>query len=349
MIPGLTYTTLPTGELEYCSQQTLEFFGATLEQLRDWVPRVHPDDLDQVALFDRSMSRGEPVDVVLRGRRRDGVYRWLHSRARPLWNEGRVVRWYGLMTDVTELKEAEEALRALESRLAQAMQVATVGELAAAIAHEVNQPLAAVVANAHACLRWLSAQPASLAPAREAAERIIRDGTDAGEVIRRVRSLFQRRSVERGALDVNEVLREVLRLVQRKLERTGTMVETDFDATLPRVLADRVQLQQVVLNLLQNALEAMESVDRARQVVVRSRRLDGAFAAVEVHDCGAGLKDPERVFEPFFTTKARGMGMGLAICRSIVEAHEGRIWIGRADGTGTTVSFTLPLGPAVTP
>jgi hypothetical protein len=230
------------------------------------------------------------------------------------------------------------------------MQIATVGELAASIAHEVNQPLAAIVANAHACLRWLSAEPPNLTQAREAAERIVRNGKDAGEVVRRVRSLFQRADVERLPLDVNEVIGEVLRLIERDLERRGATVTTALDTSLPLVMGDRVQLQQLILNLLKNALDAMDSVvDRPRTLSIRSRSQDEHFIVVEVRDRGVGMKEPERAFEAFFTTKEGGIGVGLAICRSIVEAHDGKIWIADGDGVGTTVCFTLPLLPAVTP
>ena len=479
LIPGLVYTMSPAGELEFCNQRILDFHGKTLEELRDWVPLVHPDDLDQVAVFNRCIATGEPLDIVLRGRRHDGIYRWFHSRALPLRQDGQIIRWYGLMTDVTELKQAEErlrrseaflleaqrlsqcgswgldaatgkvvcspemlriagvqrqeasatadfwferihpeerervravfgkaaqelteyraeyrlvlpdgtirhllssghplvnargeltefvgtsidtteqwqrrqdlehafeALRATEARLSQAMQVATVGELAASIAHEVNQPLAAVVANAHACLRWLSAQPPHLCNAREAAERIVRDGKDAGEVVRRVRSLFQRAEVERVSLVLSEVIGEVLRLIERELERRQVTVETSFDERLPRVMADRVEIQQLALNLFRNALDAMDTVSgRPRRLFIRAGQQDEQFAVVEVRDTGVGMREPEKAFEAFFTTKEGGMGMGLAICRSIVEAHDGKIWVAPGEGPGTSVCFTIPL------
>jgi signal transduction histidine kinase len=246
--------------------------------------------------------------------------------------------------DITERKRAEEALRRTQERLSRATQVATVGELAAAIAHEVNQPLSAVVTNAHACLRWLLANPPNLAKCREAAERIIRDGKDAGEVVRRVRALFKRTSGEKVTLDLNEVIGEVLRLVRGDAARRRIIVETDLDRNLPSVVGDRIQLQQVVLNLLLNGIEAMDPVvDRPKKLCVRSARQSVDAVVVEIRDHGVGMEDPEKAFEAFFTTKENGMGMGLAICRSIIDAHDGRLWVASTEGPGATFCFTVPL------
>jgi signal transduction histidine kinase len=235
-------------------------------------------------------------------------------------------------------------LRSTQARLSRASQIATVGELAASIAHEVNQPLSAVVANGHACLRWLLAQPPNLGKAHEAAERIVRDGKDAGEVVRRIRALFKRAAIERTPLDVNDVIREVLSLLRSETDRKGVAVETSLEEDLPTVVADRVQLQQVLLNLLSNGLDAMDSVvGRPKKLAVRSKTLCPDAVLIEVRDFGVGLTNADQVFEAFFTTKEHGMGMGLAICRSIVEAHEGRIWASSEEAPGTTFSFTLPV------
>jgi signal transduction histidine kinase len=242
----------------------------------------------------------------------------------------------------------EEALRSTETRLTRATQTATVGEFAAAIAHEINQPLAAVVANGHACLRWLSGEPPGLARAHEAAERIVRDGKEAGEVVRRIRALFRQSEVERAELDVNEVIGEVVHLIGGEAARKHVLVETHLVLGLPRVIGDRIQLQQLVFNLLMNGMEAMESVvGTTRKLFIRSRRYSSDSVLVEVQDSGTGLADPEKVFEAFFTTKEKGMGMGLAICRSIINAHHGRLWAESAEGAGTTFSFTLPVQTGV--
>jgi PAS domain S-box-containing protein len=243
-----------------------------------------------------------------------------------------------------ERERAEEALRQAQVELAHMSRVTTMGELTASLAHEVNQPLSAVVANGNACLRWLSANPPNLARAREAAERIVRDGKDAGEIVRRVRALFKRTAGEKVVLDLNEVIGEVLRLLRSDAARRSIIVETDLDRDLPPVIADRIQLQQVLLNLVLNGIEAMDPVlDRAKRLVIRSARESADAAIVEVRDHGVGMNHPEKAFEAFFTTKENGMGMGLAICRSIIDAHHGRLWVAPCDGPGARLCFTIPL------
>jgi signal transduction histidine kinase len=229
--------------------------------------------------------------------------------------------------------------------LSRAMQTATVGEFAAAIAHEINQPLAAVVANGQACLRWLAAQqPQGVAKAQEAAERIVRDGKEAGEVVRRIRALFKQAAIEKIELDLNEVIGEVLHLLAGETARKRVAVETDLARDLALVAGDRLQLQQLIFNLLLNGIEAMDPVvERQKKLFICSRQPNPETVLVEVCDSGTGLRDPERVFEAFFTTKESGMGMGLAICRSIIDAHRGRLWAASGEGAGTTFSFTLPV------
>jgi hypothetical protein len=257
---------------------------------------------------------------------------------------GRVARWYGLLIDINDRKNMEEALRSSQARLSRAIQTATVGEFAAAIAHEINQPLAAVVTNGQACLRWLAAQPPGMDKAQEAAQRIVRDGKEAGEVVRRIRTLFKQAAVEKLELDLNEVIREVLHLLNGETTRKRVAVETDLSRDLAPVAGDRVQLQQLVFNLLLNGIEAMDSVvDRPKKLFICSKRPSPETVLVEVRDSGTGLKDPDRIFEAFFTTKDSGMGMGLAICRSIIEAHHGRLWAASGVGSGTTFSFSLPV------
>jgi hypothetical protein len=283
--------------------------------------------------------------VQYRLRRSDGAYRWFHVLGQPARdNEGRLTRWYGLLIDIDDRKSMEDALRSTQTRLSRATQTATVGELAASIAHEINQPLAAVVTNGHACLRWLTAEPPGLGKAREAAERIVRDGKEAGEVVRRIRALFRRAPLENVALDLNDVIGEVLHLLQGETAKRRIIVETDLGTDLAPVTGDRVQLQQLILNLLINGIEAMDTVvDRPRTLFIRSARETENAVLVEIRDSGVGLKDPDSVFEAFFTTKQNGMGMGLAICRSIVEAHNGRLWAASGAGPGATFCFTLPL------
>jgi PAS domain S-box-containing protein len=255
--------------------------------------------------------------------------------------------------DITKSKRAEEKLRASEQRLldaqmelARVTRVTTLGELTATIAHEVNQPLAGLVANAEACLRWLDRETPDLAAVRRSVEWVIEDGNRASEVIRRVRALVNKTSFEKVPLDVNEVVREAIALVQRELMNHQVSLQNELAPTLPTIVGDRVQLQQVIINLVMNGTEAMQTVtDRPRELVIRSRREETQQVLVSVTDCGVGIsaENGDRLFNPLFTTKSSGMGMGLSICRSIMEAHGGRLWATANVPHGATFQFTLPV------
>jgi C4-dicarboxylate-specific signal transduction histidine kinase len=230
--------------------------------------------------------------------------------------------------------------------LAHVTRITTLGELAGSIAHEVNQPLAAVVTNAEACLRWLDRVTPELDEARRSLEWIIKEGNRAAEVIRRVRALANKTSLEKVPLDVNDVVRETVPLVQRELISHQVSLRMELAPALPMILGDRVQLQQVIINLVMNGIEAMQSVtDRPRELVVRSGQDEPSQAVISVADCGVGIaaENVDRLFNPFFTTKSGGMGMGLSICRSIMEAHGGRLWATAAVPHGSMFQFTLPV------
>ena len=348
-IPVLAWSALSDGSGDFFNHHFQEYGGLSLEQAQGWgwTAMIHPDDLKHATEYWQSaLLTGAPVEYEARFRRFDGVYRWFLVRAQPMRDEsGRIAKWYGTNIDIDDLKRADKALRDMQSRLTRAMQAATAGEMAASIAHEINQPLAAVLASGNACVRFLAAQPPHLDGAREAAESIVRDGKDAGEVVRRVRALFKRAAVEKSMVNVNEVIGEVLRLSAGEISRRSVLVEADLWKDAPAVAGDRVQLQQLILNLLLNAMEAMESVrDSPRRLYIRSKPEGPEKVQVELSDNGAGLKDPDRIFDAFFTTKENGMGMGLAICRSIVEAHHGRLWAASSqEGPGATFCFTLPV------
>ena len=251
-----------------------------------------------------------------------------------------------LIASLSEQKRAEEALREAQADLAHVTRVTTLGEIAASIAHEVNQPLAAVVANAEACLRWLDRGTPDLDAARRSVEWIIDDAIRAGEVIRRVRALANKSDVEKAPLDINDVVKEVIALVQGELVSHRVSLRMEFANALPVVPADRVELQQVVINLVMNGIEAMQSVaDRPRELLIRSLQDETQQVLVSVTDCGVGIsaENADRLFNAFFTTKTNGMGMGLSICRSIIEAHGGRLWASANLPHGATFQFTLPV------
>jgi C4-dicarboxylate-specific signal transduction histidine kinase len=257
----------------------------------------------------------------------------------------------GAVTDITERKRAEEelhrkevSLREAQTELAHVSRVTTMGELAASIAHEVNQPLAGIVTNANASLRWLAGGSPNLAETREAIRRIVRDGNRAGEVVSRMRALFKKAATSKERLDINEAIEEVVILTQSEARRNEVTLRMELAANLPPVMGDRVQLQQVVMNLILNAIEAMSTVaDQERALLIRTHRGQGDEVRVAVRDSGIGF-DPlstERIFDPFHTTKPHGLGMGLSISRSIVESHGGRLWAAANDGPGATFQFTL--------
>jgi C4-dicarboxylate-specific signal transduction histidine kinase len=263
--------------------------------------------------------------------------------------DGNFRGYRGVSTDVTAMiraDQAEQALLKAQAELAHVTRVTTLGELTASIAHEINQPLAAIVTNAEACLSWLDRTPADLGAARRSVEWIVDDSNRAGEVIRHVRALAKKTDIEKAPLDINVVVTDVMALVARELTSQDVELRMALAATLPPIFGDRVQLQQVIINLVMNGIEAMQAVtDRRRELLIASGEDDAPGVAVAVTDSGVGIADhdAERLFNPFFTTKSGGMGMGLSICRSIVEAHGGRLSVARNKGAGATFRFTLPL------
>jgi signal transduction histidine kinase len=247
-------------------------------------------------------------------------------------------------------KVARESLQKMEQRLARASQIATLGEVSASIAHEINQPLTAIIANAHMCFDSVATGPAAMENARLLVQDILDCGYHATDVVRRMRTLFKSGTLEKAPLDINEVVKEVLSLIRSEAGKRRVDLEIDLETGLPPILADRVQIQQVLMNLCINGLDAMDSVaDRRRTLALRTRCHDLGVIRVEVQDSGVGLREPDRVFEAFFTTKQNGMGMGLPISRSIVELHNGCLWPQNGDTPGTTFCFTLPVLDHCTP
>jgi C4-dicarboxylate-specific signal transduction histidine kinase len=246
--------------------------------------------------------------------------------------------------DVTERKRAAETLRQAQADLAYIARVTTMGELTASLAHEVNQPIAAAVTNANTCLRWLTRDQPDVEEARAAAMRIVKDGTRAGEIISRIRLLFKKGTSERELVDVNEVIQEMIVLLRSEAMRYSISIRTELAADLPQVMGDRVQLQQVMMNLTVNSIDAMKDVDGTRELAIRSQRAENKQVLVSVSDTGVGLpRQPvEQIFSAFFTTKPHGTGMGLRISRSIIESHCGRLWAADNSPRGASFSFTLP-------
>lgn len=250
-----------------------------------------------------------------------------------------------LLRSIEEHRKAQQALMKTQAELAHLSRVFTMGELTSSIAHEVNQPLTAVVTNGHACVEWLSANPPDLKEARESAERIIEDGTRAGKVLGHIRSLFKKEAPVRDWLNMNDVIQELTLFLRGEAMSHRISLRMDLAADLPRVRGDRVQLQQVVLNLIMNGIEAMRgSPDRPKEIWVRSRGDASAGVRILVEDGGVGLSQEiaEKIFQPFFTTKDQGIGMGLSISRSIVESHAGRLWAATSASGGASFQFTIP-------
>ena len=338
----------------YWSEELYRIFGFDPRQGlpgRDQpLERVHPEDLPHfVQAFDRVISQKVDAEIEYRLLLPDGTLKYAQGIGHPVLNtNGDLVEIIGTVIDITERKRAEQErakLYQLEADLAHMNRVSVMGELTASIAHEVNQPLSGVVSNASACLRWLAADTPNVEEARETARRIVRDGKRAAEIIARIRALTKRTAKHRETLDLSETIREVLPLVGDEAKKRSVIIHTCFAETVFPVMGDRVQLQQVLLNLVMNGLEAMSTIaDRPRELLITSRNADQDYVEVVIQDSGIGLNRDEsaRIFDAFYTTKPTGMGMGLSISRSILEAHGGRIWATANDGPGTTFHFTLP-------
>ena len=275
----------------------------------------------------------------------DGQVKFLHLVAHVTRDEEGGLEYISAVQDITQRRLAEEALGKARTELAHVARVATLGALTASIAHEVNQPLAGIITNANTCLRMLGADPPNVDGARETARRTIRDGNRASDVIKRLRALFAKKDMTTERVDLNEAAREVIAMLLGELQRGGVILHPDFDDRLPPIRGDRVQLQQVILNLIMNARDAMSEVaDRPRQMRISTSRDAGARVRLTVSDSGIGFDphDAERLFQAFYTTKSTGMGMGLSVSRSIIEGHAGRLWATPNDGCGASFAFSLP-------
>jgi PAS domain S-box-containing protein len=345
-LPALVWSKLPDGSVDFLNQRFREYTGLSEEEGLGWGwmrNAFHPEDrLEQE--WRAAFEAGQPFEKEARLRRADGEYHWFLVRAEPLRDElGNVVKWYGTTTDIEDRRRDQDALLEAQDKLAQVTRVQAMGELAAAIAHEVNQPLTAIVTNANFSLRQLKGATPNLDELRTAITEIVNDGTRASAVISRIRGLLVKGSRRRTELDINGVIQEVTILLRNELTRNRIHARTQLTANLPRVEGDSVELQQVLINLIMNAIEAMRlSTQPRRELLIRSSKsADGVL--VQVQDSGPGI-GPEvagRVFEPFFTTKADGIGMGLAISRSIIQSHGGQLSY-ESESRGAVFQFILP-------
>jgi PAS domain S-box-containing protein len=351
-IPEMLWSATPNGMIDYCNARLLDYTGFPVAEVMGtgWSKLLHPDDVDRTErAWQNCIATGAPYRVEVRTfHTADRTFRWCVINALPLLNqEGRIAKWHGTVVDMHDWKEAQEQLRSTQAALAHVSRAMTMGELTASIAHEVNQPLAGIITNASTCLRMLAADPPNIEGARETARRTIRDGNRASDMIIRLRALFSQQEFTPEPVDLNEAAREVIALFSSEMHRNRVVVRPELADDLPPVLGDRIQLQQVVLNLLRNASDAMSEVhDRPRHLVIRTELEEGGRVRLAVKDVGVGI-EPEsapRLFESFYTTKPNGMGIGLSVCRSIIESHRGRLWAEANEGPGATFSFSLPRG-----
>jgi PAS domain S-box-containing protein len=341
-IPAMAWIAGPDGTVQFMNRRWVEYTGLSQLGTVGEVGKdaIHPEDLDRsVRRMGASFASGEPFEDEVRVRRADGEYRWFLNRGVPLRDKrGKVVKWYGAATDIQDRKRAEE----LQADLAHTNRVSILGELAASISHELAQPLTVTTANAKASLRWLQRDPPDLTEVRKGTERIMEAGTLASEIISRLRSLYKKTPPQRESVDACEIIGEMVLLLRGEANEYAVSIRTDIAADLPKITADRVQLQQVLMNLMLNGIEAMKETGGV--LTIKTVRGDGGQVLISVSDTGAGLPagKADEIFNAFFTTKPQGSGMGLAISRSIVEAHGGHLWATSHDGRGATFHFTLP-------
>ena len=359
-IPTHIYVLNIKGSVQYVNQAVMDYTGLTMEDVHqeDYRDRViHPDDFKRVrAPRAAGLRRGAPFSTEQRVLGKDGQFRWFLVRYKPLLDEqGRIFRWYVAAFDIEDHKRAVDQLKAAQgdlqntrAALAHVTRVMTMGELTASIAHEINQPLSGIITNANTCLRMLAADQANVEGARETARRTIRDANRVSEVITHLRALFARKEPAAEPFDMTEATEEVIALCSSDLQRKDTLLRSELANDLPVVVGDRTQLQQVILNLLTNAADAMVTVDdRPREIDIKTELDADDLVRVTVRDSGVGFdsRDADKLFGAFFSTKPQGMGIGLSVSRSIIESHHGRIWAVRNEGPGATFAFAIPLAP----
>ena len=337
----------PTGEILW-SDETFRIFQydrTAIPTVDLILQRVHPEDAAFVKrIIERASQEGKDFDFECRLAMADGSIKYVQVVAHVVRDESGGIEFVGALTDITERKQAEEALRQAQADLAHVSRVTTMGELTASLAHEVNQPITAAVTDANACLRWLTRDAPDVEEARAAASRIVKDAMRAADIVSRIRLLFQKSTPPRELVDLNDVIREMVVLLRSEATRYSISIRTELAPDPSLVMGDRVQLQQVMMNLMMNGTDAMKDVDGTRELAIKSQPADNEECLVSVSDTGVGLpaQQADQIFNAFFTTKPHGTGMGLSISRSIVESHGGRLWAGRNTLRGASFYFTLP-------
>jgi PAS domain S-box-containing protein len=345
-IPAMAWIAGPDGTVQFMNRRWVEYTGMSQLGTVGEVGKdaIHPEDLDRsVRRMGASFASGDPFEDEVRVRRADGEYRWFLNRGVPLRDKrGKVVKWYGAATDIQDRKRAEE----LQAELAHTNRVSTMGELVASISHELAQPITITTAHAQASLRWLQRDPPEVTEARKGTEKIIEAGALASEIINRLRSLYKKTPPKRELVATNEVIGEMVLLLRGEANEYAVSIRTDLKDDLPMTLTDRVQLQQVLMNLMLNGIEAMKETGGV--LTVKSQFCEDGQVKISVNDTGPGLPlgKADQIFDAFFTTKPQGSGMGLAISKSIVESQGGRIWTNGDGGRGATFHFTLSAATA---
>jgi len=348
-IPAHVWSSLPDGSVDFINQRLLESTGLPIETLlgSGWQTIVHPDDRARyVAQWRSALATGEPLEIEARLCTAQRDYRWLLVRNVPLRDpHGAIVKWYGTGVDIEDRKRAEDALRKAQGDLAHANRVTTMGELCASLAHEINQPISGAITNASTLVRRLDREQPDLEGARAAASLIIRDANRAAEIINRVRLFFRKGIVTKEPVDINEMIREMEILLHNEATQHSIYVQTNLAADRPLIVADRIQMQQVLMNLMINGIDAMKAVDGPRQLTLGTQNDSNEQILVSVADTGVGLPPNHagQIFNAFFTTKEHGTGMGLRISRTIIEAHGGRLWATDNHPRGASFHFTLAV------
>lgn len=345
--PPMLWSASPTGEVTHISPRVSEYSGLALEDFLNvgWKRFIHPDDFEETGqAFVHAIQTGESYSAIHRLRRADGEYRWHHAMGEPLLApDGTIVQWYGLSVDIEERKRTEDRLREMSIKLTRASRIATGAELSASIAHELNQPLMSIIANAQAAKKWLTATPPNIVQVNSSIERILRDARAADETMQHIRALFKQEQFDKREAQIADIIGEALRFVREDPKKRQVPIDLTFEDSLPALSVDVIQIQQLFINLLSNAIEALDGSSVAPLVKLAAATTDRNELIIRVIDNGPGIVSLENIFDAFFTTKKKGMGMGLVVSRSIVEAHGGRLWAENNLDGGATFNVVLPF------